>query len=111
FRQRLGPGSNFRSLFFLKIKGSMMANPQNELPHDIGAEKALLGCLLIDNSSFDEISDVNLEASDFYHPQYGIIFQAVKDLHMEAMPFDIVTVASKLNDHGKLEKVGGQGAL
>jgi replicative DNA helicase len=84
---------------------------RTELPHDIGAEKALLGCLLIDNSSFDEISDVNLEPSDFYHPQYGVIYQAIKDLHMEAMPFDIVTVASKLNDHGKLEKIGGQTAL
>lgn len=87
-----------------------MAAP-NELPHDIGAEKALLGCLLIDNSSFDEISDVNLDPQDFYHPQYAIIFQAVKDLHLEAMPFDIITVASKLNDHGKLEKIGGQNSL
>ncbi|WPU64426.1 replicative DNA helicase [Peredibacter starrii] len=87
-----------------------MAGP-NELPHDLSAEKALLGCLLIDNSSFDEISDVNLMPDDFYHPQYGIIFSVIKDLHMESMPFDIVTVSSKLNDHGKLEKVGGQGAL
>ncbi|WP_408097424.1 replicative DNA helicase [Peredibacter sp. HCB2-198] len=87
-----------------------MAGP-NELPHDLAAEKALLGCLLIDNSSFDEISDVNLMPDDFYHPQYGIIFSVIKDLHMESMPFDIVTVSSKLNDHGKLEKVGGQGAL
>lgn len=87
-----------------------MASP-NELPHDIAAEKALLGCLLIDNSSFDEISDVNLEPTDFYHPQYGIIFQAIKDLHIESMPFDIVTVASRLNDFGKLETVGGQTAL
>lgn len=87
-----------------------MANP-TELPHDLNAEKALLGCLLIDNSSFDEISDVNLDPSDFYHPQYGLIFQAIKDLHLEAMPFDIITVASKLNDHGKLEKIGGQSTL
>jgi replicative DNA helicase len=89
----------------------MAQENRNELPHDIGAEKALLGCLLIDNSSFDEVSDVNLEAQDFYHPQYGIIFQAIKDLFMDGMPFDIVTVASKLNDHGKLERIGGQTTL
>jgi replicative DNA helicase len=89
----------------------MVQENRNELPHDIGAEKALLGCLLIDNKSFDEISDVNLESTDFYHPQYGVIFQAIKDLYMEGMPFDIVTVSSKLNDHGKLERVGGQTAL
>jgi replicative DNA helicase len=82
-----------------------------ELPHDINAEKALMGCLLIDNSSLDEISDVGLIQDDFYHPQYGIIFQVIRDLHIEALPFDIVTVSSRLNDHGKLEKVGGQSAL
>lgn len=89
----------------------MVQENKNELPHDLTAEKALLGCLLIDNGSFDEISDVNLENTDFYHPLYGIIFQAIKDLYIEGMPFDIVTVASKLNDHGKLERIGGQSAL
>lgn len=83
----------------------------NELPHDVGAEKALLGSLLIDNKSFDEVSDVGLSKDDFYHPQYATIFEAIKDLYMESQPFDIVMVASKLNDHGKLEKIGGQTAL
>jgi replicative DNA helicase len=89
----------------------MAQENRNELPHDIGAEKALLGCLLIDNQSFDEISDVGLTKDDFYHPQYGTIFEVLKDLHLESLPIDIVTVASKLNDHGKLEKIGGQSAL
>lgn len=82
-----------------------------ELPHDISAEKALLGCLLIDNSSYDEIMDVGLTKDDFYHPQFGIIYQSIFDLHLESMPFDIVTVSSKLNDLGKLERIGGQSAL
>jgi replicative DNA helicase len=89
----------------------MAIENRNELPHDLVAEKALLGCLLIDNSSFDEISDVNVESSDFYHPQYGTIFHAIKDLYIEGLPFDIVTVSSRLNDLGKLEKMGGQSAL
>ena len=82
-----------------------------EMPHDMQAEKALLGCLLIDNGSFDEISDVNLVPEDFYHPQYGSIFSAVKELHIESKPFDIVTTTSKLNDQGKLERIGGQATL
>jgi replicative DNA helicase len=89
----------------------MSQENRQELPHDTGAEKALLACLLIDSASFDEISDVNLSKDDFYHPQYAIIFEAVKDLHIESMPIDIITVSSKLNDHGKLEKIGGQSAL
>jgi len=82
-----------------------------ELPHDITAEKALLACLLIDQTSLDEISDVGLVAEDFYHPQFSIIYQAVKDLQHESMPIDIVTVSSKLNNHGKLERIGGQSTL
>ncbi len=89
----------------------MAGHNSHELPHDLGAEKALLGCLLIDNSSFDEISDVGIHPEDFYHPQFGIIYSAIKELNLESMPFDIVTVSSKLNDNGKLEKIGGQSGL
>lgn len=89
----------------------MAQENRNELPHDLAAEKALLGCLLIDNNSLDEISDVGVTGYDFYHPQYGMIFDAIKDLHIESQPIDIITVASKLNDHGKLEKIGGQTSL
>jgi replicative DNA helicase len=89
-----------------------MSRPNTaEMPHDMPAEKALLGCLLIDNHSFDEISDLNIVPEDFYHPQYGSIFGAIKELHIESKPFDIVTTSSKLNDQGKLERVGGQTTL
>ena len=42
-----------------------------ELPHDLLAEKSLLGCILIDASGFEEISDLKIEKDDFYHPQYS----------------------------------------
>lgn len=82
-----------------------------ELPHDFTAEKAVLGSLLIDNRAFDEISDLGLKGEDFYHPQYAMIFEAMRDLHVGSQPFDLVTVSSKLNDLGRLERVGGQNAL
>ena len=79
-----------------------------ELPHDLLAEKSLLSCLLIDGSSFDEVAHVSLTAEDFYHPQYAIVFDSINDLATSSKPIDLVTVCSKLNDRGKLEKVGGQ---
>lgn len=82
-----------------------------ELPHDFIAEKALIGCLLVDNNSFDEISNLKLKAKDFYHPQFGMIFDAIENLVLESRPFDLVSVCSKLNDLAKLEKVGGQSAV
>jgi replicative DNA helicase len=82
-----------------------------ELPHDLLAEKALIGCLLIDNKSFDQVTDLNINEDDFYHPQYGIIFNGIKDLSIDSKPFDLVSICAKLTDMGKLETVGGQGAI
>ena len=88
------------------------SGPQTrELPHDLLAERSLLGCLIIDGQSFDEISDLKIDADDFYHPKYGSIYNAVKGLAMDHQPVDYVTVSSKLNEAGKLDEVGGTQAL
>jgi len=81
---------------------------QKELPHDLLAEKSLIGCLIIDGNSFDEISDLSLERSDFYHPQYGMIYDAIKDLSTMNKPVDYVTVCSKLTERAQLDGAGGQ---
>ncbi len=85
--------------------------PSKELPHDLLAEKALIGCLLVDNKSFDNIVDLNINQDDFYHPQYGVIFNGIKDLAVDSQPFDLVSICAKLTDMGKLEAVGGQSAV
>ena len=80
----------------------------NELPHDVLSEKSLLGCLIIDGHIFDEVSDLSLDKEDFFHPKYGIIFEAIKDLYFSNQPIDYVTLCAKLGERGKLELVGGQ---
>jgi replicative DNA helicase len=79
-----------------------------ELPHDLLAEKSLIGCLLIDGESFDDIADLSMAKGDFYHPQYGIIFDSIRDLIIDRKPVDFVTVSSKLSETGQLEAIGGQ---
>jgi replicative DNA helicase len=88
-----------------------MGTNSNELPHDLLAEKAFIGCLLIDNKSFDEVTDVSIELDDFYHPQYGIIYSGIKELAIDNKPFDFVSICAKLTDMGKLEAVGGQSSI
>jgi len=88
-----------------------MAESLSDLPHDLLSEKSLLGCLLVDSSALDDVSDLALAADNFYHPQYGIIFQAVKDVFLASRPIDYVTVCSRLSEVGKLELVGGQTAI
>lgn len=83
-------------------------NNSNELPHDLLAEKALVGCLIIDGSVFDEISNLKLNSSQFYDPRYGMIYDVITDLSLANKAIDYVTVCSKLQEKGKLEEVGGQ---
>lgn len=86
----------------------MSTNQVKELPHDLLAEKSLLSCLLLDAQAYDQISDLKLDASEFYHPKYGILFEAVKDMIHTRRPVDYVTLNSYLSSRGKLEEIGGQ---
>ncbi len=82
-----------------------------ELPHDLLAEKSLVGCLMVDGHALGEISDLKIKREDFFHPQYGMIFDAISDLAASHQPVDYVTVSSRLKQFGKLEEVGGDSAL
>lgn len=77
-----------------------------ELPHDLLAEKSLLGCLLIDGHAHDEIVDLSLKKEDFYHPQYRIVFECIQDLILASRPIDYVTVCTRLADVGRIDSLG-----
>lgn len=77
-----------------------------ELPHDLLAERSLLGCFLIDTNAFDQIYDLKLRKEDFYHPQYRIIYDAIRELYESKSPIEVNTVVSKLLTLGKLSDVG-----
>ncbi len=85
----------------------MQSKTSLELPHDLLAEKSLVGCLIIDGASYDEIIDLGITKTDFYHPKYGIMFDAISELSNKNQAIDYVTVCSKLSDIGKIEAVGG----
>jgi replicative DNA helicase len=81
---------------------------QKEFPHDLLAEKSLVGCLIIEGTAFDEISDLKIRRDDFYDSRYGMVFEAISDLAAGNKPIDYVTVCSRLGERGFLEPVGGQ---
>ncbi len=83
-------------------------NTPNELPHDLLAEKALIGCLIIDGAAFDEISNLQLEEENFYDPRYGKVFTVIRDLSLANRAIDFVTVCNRLKDQAKLEEIGGE---
>lgn len=64
-------------------------------PHDVNAEKAVLGCILRDNQCLDEAL-LLIKAESFYGYAHQRIFQVCVDLAMKGIAFDTVTVADRL---------------
>jgi replicative DNA helicase len=81
-----------------------------EPPKNLNAERTVLGAALIDNSTIDIITDV-LECAHFYATAHQEIFSAIKALHKESLPIEIVSVAEWLDRMGKLDAVGGAAYL
>lgn len=75
-------------------------------PHSIEAEQAVLGGLLLDTSSWDQVADMVRE-KDFYRPDHQLIFAAIAALAGEGKPCDVITVSEQLQKLGELENAGG----
>ncbi len=77
-----------------------------ELPHDLGAERALLGAMLIDKNACSEVMNMAV-STDFYYDNHIIIFEGMKFLHDTNKPVDVTTVTTYLIDKNQLDKIGG----
>ncbi|MFM2344334.1 MAG: replicative helicase protein [Pseudomonadota bacterium] len=67
----------------------------NTPPHSIEAEQAILGILLQDNSTWDNIAD-SITAEDFYNYEHREIFSQISTLIEYAKPADVLTVSERL---------------
>ncbi|RPI16748.1 MAG: replicative DNA helicase [Lysobacterales bacterium] len=75
-------------------------------PHSLEAEQAVLGGLLLDNSTWDAIAD-RLRAEDFYRRDHQQIFTGIAELSARSEPSDAVTLAEYLAAKGVGEETGG----
>ena len=80
------------------------------LPHDSGAEQAVLGSVLIDAECWPTVAS-SIGAGDFYREPHRLIFDALRDLAEEGAPFDLISLTRKLSDLGKIKEVGGPAYL
>lgn len=75
-------------------------------PHDIPAEMAVLGGVLLDNAALGECDSI-VTPEDFYHPAHGVIFQAMLTVASRSQPIDIYTLAAELRSVERLNTCGG----
>ncbi|MGH9325855.1 MAG: replicative DNA helicase [Terriglobia bacterium] len=80
------------------------------LPHNIEAERALLGSILLDNAALN-VALESLKPADFYSEAHRITFQKMVELSEKSRPSELVTISEDLSREGLLEKVGGAAYL
>ena len=64
-------------------------------PHNEEAERSVLGSMLMDRDAITEAEGL-LVKEDFYHRQYGILFEAMLELYREGKQVDLVTLQNRL---------------
>lgn len=84
----------------------MAISPDKVVPHNVEAEEAVLGSLLIDPEAIFRVSPF-LKPDDFYIVKNGWIYDVVLSLHERRQPADFVTVCDELENRAQLEEVGG----
>lgn len=84
-----------------------MASPIEKLPpHNVEAEEAVLGSILVDPGALDEVIHI-VRVADFYREKNGWVYEAC----LSVSAVNQITVAQCLAQAGRLELVGGAGYL
>lgn len=81
------------------------------LPHNLEAERAVLGCLLLDpEMALEPVRTVLRDSASFHDPRHQRIYSAILGLCREATTpaIDILTVTHALEKSEELESAGGQ---
>ena len=80
------------------------------LPHDLEAEEAVLGSVLIDGECLTRLAPL-LREGDFYRERNQVCFDAAMALFRRGQAVDQVTLAGELARAEKLDLVGGMAYL
>jgi replicative DNA helicase len=91
-------------------RGSRGAAPRVP-PHNLEAEEALLGAMLLSRDAVAAASEVVTGSEVFYRPSHAHIFDVISILTVRGAAVDPITVADELRRRDLLDAVGGPSAL
>ena len=75
-------------------------------PLDLDAEGAVIATILLKASEFDVVIGI-VQFHMFYSDANKFIFETFEELVRDNIPIDVISVASRLKQNGKLERAGG----
>jgi replicative DNA helicase len=83
-----------------------VAVPERTLPHNLEAERSVLGAILIHNDAINSAAQV-IDSKDFFRDAHRRIWDKMVALSEKNLPIDYVTLKEELGRTGELEEVGG----
>jgi replicative DNA helicase len=83
---------------------------ERSVPHNLEAERALLGSILLDNGALNLALEI-LGRQDFYSEAHRLTFERMMGISERNRPIDLVTLSEELAKDGLLEKAGGAAYL
>jgi replicative DNA helicase len=87
------------------------ASQRKRLPHDLEAERSVLGALLVNNQALDAVREIGMEPRDFFLDAHQRIYEMAVFVSDSGRPVDIVTLTGALRDRGWYDQVGGINSL
>ena len=85
---------------------TVVAAAERTLPHNLEAERSILGAILVHNDAFNLAAQV-VDARDFYREAHRRIFARIIELNERGQAIDFITLKEELVRNGELEEVGG----
>ena len=79
-------------------------------PHDLGAERSVLGALLISPLQLPDVVEL-LKPDDFYDRRHRLIYEQMVNLAERNQPVDAITVGTALKSKDALAASGGDGYM
>src|SRR5207244_6462967 len=79
---------------------------ERTLPHNIDAEKSVLGAILVNNENYYRVLE-SLKSEDFYLDAHRVIFRKMIELIERSRAIDLITIQEELVPGSQLESAGG----
>lgn len=67
------------------------------MPNSLEAEQSVIGSMIMDKDAIVTAMEM-LISEDFYHQQYGVLFDTMIELYNKGLPVDLVTLQNKLKE-------------
>src|SRR5437764_3993752 len=79
---------------------------ERTLPHNIDAEKSVLGAILVNNENYYRVLET-LKPEDFYLDAHRVIYRRMVELIERSRAIDLITIQEDLVRAAQLESAGG----